>query len=243
MYGSDLRIGLLVPSSNTTIEMEWHRMVPEGVSTHATRLFQAETNDPAKKIETVLKMHERMDDATRELMSVEPGVIAYGCTAGSFLKGAADDQAMCARLTDLAGVPFLSTASAVTKAIRHLGVWRIALATPYLDTVNEHEKQYLQAGAGVEVVSMKGLNIVGNLPKGRLGPEVAAALAREVDHPEAEAIFISCTNFRTLEALAPLEAELGKPVFSSNQATLWAALRAAHYCTPLVGYGSLLEVV
>jgi maleate isomerase len=177
------------------------------------------------------------------LMSVEPGVIAYGCTAGSFLKGAADDQAMCARLINLTGVPFLTTSSAVTEALRHLRVRRIAMATPYLDSVNEHEKRYLGESAGVEVVSMKGLNIVGNLPKGRLGPEVAAALVREVDHPEAEAIFISCTNFRTMEVLAPLEAELGKPVFSSNQATLWGAMRAANYHAHIRGYGLLLEMV
>ena len=240
MYGKRARIGLLVPSTNTTIEMEFHHMVPEGISVHSTRLYQEETDDPAKKVATILGMHARLEAGVHELVSLGPSVIAYGCTAGSFLNGVVEDQEMCARLAIQAGVPFVTTSSAVAEALRHMGIRRLSMATPYIDEVNQHEKEYLAEAAGVDVVAMKGLGLVGNLPKGRLESEVASDLAHEVDRPDAEAIFISCTNIRTIEIIAPLERALGKPVITSNQATLWSALRRARYADPLRGFGQLL---
>lgn len=242
MYGARARIGLLVPSTNTVIEMEFFRMLPADVSVHSTRLHQPETDDPDEKIATVLKMHERLDAATEELASFSPSVIAYGCTTGSFVKGATEDRAMCDRMMAKTGIPFITTSSALVSALAELEVRRLALATPYIDSVNEHESTYLTAAAGVETVAMKGLGIVGNLPKGRLSPDVAAKLARQVDCPEAEAILISCTNFRTIESIETLENELGKPVITSNQATFWAALKAADVGSIHIrGYGRLLE--
>ncbi len=111
----------------------------------------------------------------------------------------------------------------------------IALATPCIDEVNEHEKTYLAEAAGVEVVSMKGLGIVGSLPQGRLQPHVGAELAHEVDRREADAILISCTDFRTIEVIGLLEEELGEPVISSTQATFWCALRRTGYASPISG--------
>jgi maleate isomerase len=240
MYGNRARIGLLVPSTNTTIEMEFHHMVPQGISVHSTRLYQEETDDPAEKVKTILGMHERLEAGTHELASLGPSVIAYGCTAGSFLSGVAEDQEMCARLGAQAGVPFVTTSTAVAEVLRHMNIRRISMATPYIDAVNQHEKEYLAEAAGVDVLAMKGLGLVGNLPKGRLEPEVASELAHAVDRPDAEAIFISCTNLRTIEIIAPLERSLGKPVITSNQATLWSALRRARYADPIHGYGQLL---
>lgn len=242
MYGELGRIGLLVPSTNTTVEMEFHALAPQGISVHSTRLFQPETNDPDKKIGTILAMLERMDDATRELVSLGPGVICYGCTAGSFIRGQDEDRSMCERMTALAGVPFVTTSSAVVAAVHALGVTRVAMATPYIDAVNAREQTYF-AQSGIEVVSMEGLGIVGNLPKGRLAPSVAADLARRVDCADAQAVVISCTNFRTIEVIDELEQELGKPIVTSNQATFWAALEHLHYAGPLRGYGKLLETV
>ncbi len=242
MYGEFGRIGLLVPSTNTTVEMEFHRLAPSGVSVHSTRLYQPETDDPAKKIETILAMLERMDGATCELVSFGPGVICYGCTAGSFIKGQAEDRAMCEKMSAVAGIPFITTSSAVVSAVPALGITRVAMATPYIDAVNEREQIYFEQ-AGIQVVSMQGLGIVGNLPKGRLAPQAAAELARHVDSADAQAIVISCTNFRTIEVIAELEQELNKPIITSNQATVWAALNAIRYPSPIRGYGKLLETV
>jgi len=121
-----------------------------------------------------------------------------------------------------------------------LSVEKVAVATPYIDEVNEKEREFLEAN-GFQVVNIKGLQIEENLEIGRQPPEVAYRLAKDVDRPEAEAVFISCTNFRTIEVIAALEADLGKPVLSSNTATLWASLKSLRIREKLLGLGSLLE--
>lgn len=241
MYGWRMRMGLVVPSSNTTIEPEFNRVAPDGVSVHAARVYQEETDQPERKIATVLAMNDELEPALRQLTSVQPTVIAFCCTAASFLRGAAHDQDLSARLTEAAGVPFITASTAVTLALQALGVRRVAMGTPYLDAVNERERVYLHERLGIEVVRARGLQIVGNLPKGRLDPGAAYRVARDVDCAEAEAVFLSCTNWRTLEVIAALEQDLGKPVVSSNQATLWAALRIGGLRGARLGPGALFD--
>lgn len=234
MYGSRLRLGLVVPSSNTTVEMEFFGMLPDNVSVHITRVYQPETNDPREKEATILQMFERMDGAARELMSVRPGVIGYACTSGSFIRGADDDRATCRRLTQVAGVPFVTASTAVVQALQALNVRRVAVATPYIDTVNQREVAYLSEW-GFDVVTIQGLDIVGNLPKGHLPAEASYELALRVDSPQADCVFISCTNWRTVENLRNLQRVLAKPVISSNQALMWAMLKAGGLAEPLGG--------
>lgn len=242
MYGHILKIGLLVPSTNTTIEMDFMQMVPTGVSVHATRLLQPETEDPRRKMATILEMQERIDEASEELASLSPGVIAYGCTAGSFLKGAKEDDALTARISRAAGgIPAVTTATALAEAVWSLGASRIALATPYIESITEREKDYLEERTSARVVASAGLGIVGNLPKGRLPPSAAYELALRVGRSEADVVVISCTNWRTLEVIEPLEAELRKPVVTSNQTTLWASLRSASLTPSIAGFGALLR--
>jgi maleate isomerase len=242
LFGDRLRIGLVVPSSNTTAEPELNAMAPSGVSLHSTRVYQAETESAAEKIATVLAMNAELEGAVRQLMSVRPGVIAFGCTAASFLGGRDEDVRLSHRLGSAASVPFLTTSSAVVTALRALRVRRLALGTPYIDEVNVRECRYLEEALGIEVVSVLGLQIVGNLPKGRLGPEAAWDVALSVDRPEADAVFLSCTNWRTAESIVALERTLGKPVLTSNQATLWACLRTAGLLDTLPRFGRLMTL-
>ncbi len=99
------------------------------------------------------------------------------------------------------------------------------LGSAYDDKVNAIAKAFLEA-SGFEVLGMKGLGLVDNLVVGRLGAESAYELARKIDRPDAEAIVLSCTNWQTMDAIERLERELGKPVISTTQASIWAALRA-----------------
>ncbi len=117
------------------------------------------------------------------------------------------------------------------------------MATPYTDATNEKEKSFLEIH-GIKVVAMAGLGLNGT-PEGiqrvsLVPPAEVYAHARAVDRDDAEAVLICCTDFATADVLAPLEAELGKPVISSNSAGLWAALRKAGINDPIEGYGRLL---
>jgi maleate cis-trans isomerase len=114
----------------------------------------------------------------------------------------------------------------------------VALATPYIDEVNTIEERWLKDN-GIEVTASAGGGIAETADIQECEPGVAYERARAVDSPEAEAIFISCTGFRTLEIIERLEAELGKPVISANQATFADCLRhlGMHQVAP--GCGSL----
>lgn len=226
MYGWRGRIGLVVPSSNTTCEMEFHRVVPEGVSVHTARVFLLESDSITERIAQIRAMEGRLEQAVTQVASVEPQVIVWACTAGSFLGGAQRTQELTETLQRIAKVPVVTTSGAVVDALRALGVRRVAMVTPYVDSINEHERAFLEACLpGLTVVRSAGAGIVGNLPKGRLFPESAYAAARAIFGDDIDAVFVSCTNWRTLEVLDALEADLGKPVISSVQASVWRALR------------------
>lgn len=234
MFGSLARLGLIVPSNNTTVEPEMQALAPAGVANFATRVMVRETNDPEEKAGTILAMHGRLDEAAEEVASLHPAAIAYACTSGSFLDGDRSDRAVCQRLASLTGIPTVTASTAVVAALRSLQVRRVALATPYIPQVSAGAKRYLQ-GAGFEVVAHEDLNLLSNLEKGRLDPSASADLVRSMALDGAEAVFISCTNWRTTEAVNALEHELGVPVVSSNLATYWSLLRLAE-----VGDGSEL---
>jgi maleate isomerase len=125
------------------------------------------------------------------------------------------------------GVPAVATAPAVVEALRSKGLRKLAVATPYIDELNEKEVVYLN-DYGFEVEIIRGLSIVKNTEIGACQPSVAYRLGRELlaEKANVDGLFISCTNFRTVEILEPLSHDVGKPVISSNQASLWMAFKA-----------------
>ena len=118
-----------------------------------------------------------------------------------------------------------------------MGVSRLALATPYRQELNDRLTEFLE-GYGFEVTRERGLNIRG---ASFLPPEEAEALAREVNSPDADAVLISCTNFRSLETIDRLETDLEKPVLTSNAAAMWHTLRLAGFDEPVSSGGLLLR--
>lgn len=223
MFGARARLGLIVPSNNTTVEPEFARMDMPGVDCFATRTMIVETDDPAEKARTILDMHARIYDAAREVASLQADAIGYVCTSGSFLDGDDSDRAVCARLAEATGVASVTTSTAVVVALRSLGIDKVALATPYITQVSSGLRAYLE-NAGFTIGAHKDLDLLSNLAKGRLGPEASEHLVRSMDLGDADAVFISCTNWRTIEAVTALERDLGIPVVSSNLATYWLLL-------------------
>jgi maleate isomerase len=171
--------------------------------------------------------------------TLSPDLVAYACTAGTFVDGPDAARSLCTDIERIAGCPVVATSQSMVDALRHLSVTRIALATPYPRDVTEVERRFL-VGSGFDVVASACL--------GRSGADVRPTrfdeiteLVRGVDRPTAEAIFVSCTDLRALEVAASLEAALGKPVLTSNQVTLWGILRALNIAPSLSGFGRLLS--
>lgn len=231
------RIGLLVPSSNTTVEPEFYRALPREVTLHTARLFLTRITP-----ESILNMVNDLEAQCRLLASAEVDVIVLGATAPSFLKGLGYDREMIAKITAASGKPATTTSTALMEALTHLGIKRVALGSAYDDKVNGIAKAFIEA-SGVNVVNAAGLGLVDNLVVGRLGAETAFDLGRKVDHADADAIVLACTNWQTMAALEDLEAALGKPVLSTTQVSIWAALRMLGWKQPVTGYGRLLRTL
>ena len=231
------RIGLLVPSSNTTVEAEFYRALPKDVTVHTARLFLTRIAP-----ESILKMVEDLETQARLLASADVDVIVLGATAPSLLKGLGYDRELIAKIETATGRRATTTSTALVEAIRHFGARRVALGSAYDEKVNGIAKTFLEA-SGFEVVGMKGLALVDNLVVGRLAATSAYELALELDYTHADAIVLSCTNWQTMDAIERIERDTAKPVISTTQASIWAALRMIGHSEPVAGYGRLLREI
>ena len=169
---------------------------------------------------------ERLAGGAAELAATRPSSVVWACTSGSFVYGPDGAQQQVDQLATVAGVPASSTSLAYLAALSALGVSRVAVAASYPDVVAQLFVDYL-AAAGVEVVSMSSADIETAAEVGTLTPEQVVALARDHDHPDAQALLVPDTAMRTLEVVPDLETALGKPVLTANQVTIWEGLRLA----------------
>src|SRR5690606_18818594 len=231
------RIGLFVPSSNTTIEPEFYRALPAHVTLHSARLYL--TQIATDSIERVV---QDIESQARNLASADVDVLVLGATAPSFLKGLGYDREVTARIEEASGKPATTTSTALVNALQELGVKKLALGAAYDDKVNGIAQRFVESN-GFEVVRAKGLGMVDNLKVGRLDDDSAYELAREIDGDDVEAIVLACTNWKTMGVLERLEQELQKPVLSTTQVSIWAALRMIGEKESIPGYGRLLRQI
>lgn len=241
MYGRRGRIGLIVPASNTVCEPEMVILCPKDVATYSTRILFTPT------LEGLKNMKAHIERASEELSS--EGIcqlIAFCCTVGSMIGGLGYDEEMSQAIEEQTGVPAITTTTAVRAALNTLGIKRLAVATPYTTEINKVERSLLN-DMGYHITGIVGYyedvrpEELKNEMIGRLSPEDALALGRLVNGPENEAVFISCTNFRSIEIIERLERETSKPVISSNQATMWYCLRKMGISDRITGFGRLFD--
>jgi maleate isomerase len=230
------RIGLITVSVGSSTESEFNMYVPVGVAVLTTRV-------PLERIsvEALIKMAPYVDEAASLLAGAEVDVIVFACTAGSLVKGAGYDKEIIERLQSRTGLPVTTTSTGVAEAFSALEVKKIAVATPYPDEVNKAEKAFLE-GSGFEVVSIKGLALLEPRLVPQIRPEEMYRLTKEVFTAEADGVFISCTGLHVDTIIEMLEKDLKSPVITSNQASLWSALRKIHINEKIEGLGKLFEL-
>ena len=228
------RIGLLVPSSNTTVEPEFCRALPREVTLHTARLFLAHISP-----DTIAAMVSELETQGRLLASADVDVIMLGAVAPGFLKGADYDRELAQKIEAATGKRATTAATALLAALKHLGASRIVIGGPYDAKVGAIAKSFLEAN-GIAVLATHELGLTDNLAVGRLGAETAYQLGRKIDHPDAEAIVFAGTNMKTMDVIEKLERELGKAVISTTAASLWQALRIVGRTGSIPGYGRLL---
>ena len=215
-----MRVGLIVPSSNTVAEVDFYRHLPPGATLHTARMYL----DQVTPDEEAVMLDEHLPAAVRDLATVRPDAVVFACTSAGTLRGNASERELVAWMGERTGARTISVASAVRRAIAARGARRVGVATPYVEALNEKIRASLEQD-GLEVVGVRGMGITANADIGAVPPERIVEFAcDEYGDADIELLFVSCTNFRSLEARERIEHDLGLPVVTSNHAALEAVL-------------------
>ncbi len=225
--------GVLIPSTNTTCEIEYGRLLPPNLQVHVARLGKGGNTPFSPSLDADLTYQSKMlGDARVE-------AIALAQTSASLF-----DDDYCEKATAImsagAKAPAVTSAQAIGQAVRALGATRIAIATPYSPDALARAKRYYETKYGLEVVAMEGFDANDSYAIGKMGPENARDAFRRIDSAAVEVLVVPGGNFPTMPSIAGWEQEFGKPVITTNQAALWAVMRLMQMEGGVAGYGRLL---
>jgi len=231
-------IGVIVLATDHTIEHEWRKLLNiDGVAFYEARVMNSATITP----ETLAEMEGGLAPAAALIVpGVHLDVVAYGCTSGTIVIG---EETVFARIREARpGVACTTPITGAVAGLKTLGIERIALLTPYVDSINRMMRDFVE-DRGIRVPVMGSFNHEDDNEVAR----ITAASMREAilelgERREVEAVFVSCTSLRGAEHIEDWEAALGKPVTTSNHAMAWHALRLSGYRDPVPGFGTLFRV-
>jgi arylmalonate decarboxylase len=235
---SDIRVGVVVPAGNVIHAREFEALRPPGVAFRFAHFPNPAPSSPTFQAD----LTDGLAAPLAALRDWGADVVLLGCTTASMI--CADDE-FRAWLEDAAAAPVVTAAGASRDAIRALGIRSVAVSTPYGDNANRIVVRYLES-VGVAVASIKGMALdrapdIWAAQAPFLTPEHILDFSLSADADDAQAMYMPCTAINSLGALAPYEAQTGKPAFSSVQAGYWAALRRLGVDGRCSGRGKLLE--
>ena len=236
MYGEKGKIGLIVPSVNTVVEPEFNRMAPEGIAIYSTRVLK----DTGSKEENLSRMNENLERASIELKSARVDIIAYACTAGSFINGIEGEIKTRNMINSISGIKTITTSMAVIDSLNYYKAKNVALLTPYSQEIHLLAIKFLEEN-GFEIEKDKRIGTKHDYSYDNLTFKEILRNAKEVFINKAEALFLSCTNLPTIYIIQQLEEEFKIPVISSNLATFWQCLRFLEYKKEIECFGQLLR--
>ena len=217
------RIGVVVPVSNTNLEPDLAMLVPAGVSIHVSRSGGYDVDAIPDETQMRNYSNTHADEVVDNLRHCRSDVILYGCTSATLAQGPDYDRTFCQQIEARTGIATITAASALVGALRDLEVETFAFSSPYVASLNDLAVAFIEAYGYRCVGRADQPTPLGNEAVAALTPADVVDLAERADSPEAEAIVLSCTDMRAVEAVAEIERRLGKPVVTSNQAmALWA---------------------
>jgi maleate isomerase len=211
------KVALLVPSSNTTMENDFHMALPKDRYTiHTDRMYLIETTREAEQ----MMLEKFAKPAASDLSTTNPDVIVFGCTSAGSLFGLDYDAKFCADLGKIAKCPSIGVINAASRALSLAKARKVAVITPYNEDLTASVAKAL-AGDGREIVAAHGMGITVNVELADPTPEEIVVFAREkLKGVTFDTLFVSCTNFRSLEAKPELEKVFGTKVITSNSAVI-----------------------
>jgi maleate isomerase len=236
--GPRARIGLIVLATDNTMEHEWRQILTgvPGVAFYESRLH----NSPDITPETLAEMEKDIEGATRLILpNGRMDVVAFGCTSGTIVIG--EDTVFRKIRSARPGVACTTPITAGIAGMKKLGARRIALLTPYVDSINQMMRGFIEE-RGVEVPVVGSFNNADDAEVARMAPACVRDAAIELGrHAAVDGVFVSCTSLRVAEIVEEVEAAIGKPASSSNHAMAWHALRLAGVNDRLNGWGRLFR--
>ena len=230
------KVGLIALSTDQTIESDFNKICNDlPLSIFINRIHN---QNPLTK-ENLLKMQDDLESVTNKILPNEKiNTIAYGCTSGTIAIG--EDKVreliLLAKKDCYVSTPITSA----LKAFKLMKIKKIALFTPYPDSVNRTILEYF-IKKNIEVTSFTSLNLNLDSEFANVDPNYILEISSKLEMKNADALFISCTALPVLSILDELEKKLKKTVLSSNQTLIWDTIRSIGYKSPIKGYGKLLE--
>lgn len=234
-----VRIGLMVPATNSTAEPDFHMAVPDGVTVHSHRLWLPDEANTAASMD---RMNSELAQGASYLARACVKIVCMAGTTNSFYRGREGSTWMEEEMGKAAGVPAVASSPSIAQALRYYGAKKISVATPYAPWNNDRLRQYFTA-AGFVVLNVEGDPRVADGYAQHMNdqdPAEIADFATSICRAEADAVFCACSGWRAMEAAAEVERRTGKVVVTTNQATVWRTLRKAGIGEAKPGFGRLL---
>lgn len=231
------RVGLVLLATDHTTERDFSRILdPEEVGVYATRIaFENPTTQ-----ESLLKTGPRLTEAAERILPDEDlDVLIYACTAASVVLG--NDVVTQYLNAAKPGTPCITPSSAAFDAFAALGVQKVSVLTPYTAEVTDELVRYFESN-GLQIVSASCLGITDDREMARVSQDTLIEAGVAAMDPDAEALFISCTALRSAQIAAQIEAKIGKPVITSNQAMVWRVLRQLDLHPDITGQGRIFDL-
>jgi len=225
------RLGVIIPSSNTTMEPEFWELARlfnevQKDATHSIAINNFFGRMALKKVtlRALKEMEKESLFEAEKLAHAQVDLICYGCTSGSFLEGKNMSGEITEKLTSATNIQSFTTAQAIGELAHKLVDTSLSVITPYTEDINTREKEFLEA-EGIKVDQMLGMGIVENTSIGSVQPNELEKFVLNSKIQSSDALFISCTNLPTLKSIIPLTNKLEIPVFSSNTASFSLGLK------------------
>ena len=235
------RIGALVPFTNTNLEPDLALLCPDGITLHFARMGGYDADEIPDEGQMRGLGDSDLEEPLHLLCGALPDVVLYGCTSATLTHGRKFDADLATRIKDKSGAHTVTAAGALVNALETLEVKRIGFASPYVPAINDDAIRFLK-DAGFDTVARADVSeTLDNTGQGAMTPEAVQELGLRADTEAVEAIVLSCTDMRSVEAISDIEQALGKPVITSNQAMVFQALQLIGINDPVPGYGQLLE--
>ncbi len=234
---SNPRIGLLALSTDLTIEKDFSSICHKlPLDIFVNRIHN---ENPLTK-ENLLKMHEQIEPVTQKILPGEKiNTIAYACTSGTIAIG--EDKIREKIQLAKPGCQVTTPITSAIKAFDKMNVKKIAVFTPYPESVNQTISEYLFE-KNISVVSFGTFNLNLDVDFARIDSKYLSEILIKLNIKDADALFVSCTALPALEIIDEVEKKINKPVFSSNQTLIWDTIRSAGYKNSISGYGKLLRI-